>query len=280
MLEGTTMPTAGKTVINTGSGIDPMLAALMGNGGSGGFGGGNSMNNPLLWLITLGFLGRNGGLLGGGNDAATAAAVAGTTTPKDVAAQLNTMTASNNAAFGEISEGLCHLGRSGDANTASIIQGQSAQNMNAAQNAAAIVQAVTTGNYTLAAQLAKCCCENQLATEQTKNLVGLTALQTQNEVSKGNAALANQIASSRCDILNATQLQTCDIEKNIHSDGEATRALINDQRMLDLQQRLTDAQNTIASLTNTGATSQIVGGAVEKLTALIRSCPCESGAAA
>lgn len=39
----------------------------LGGGGMGGFGGGGY--NPLLWLITLGFLGGRNGLLGGGNEA-------------------------------------------------------------------------------------------------------------------------------------------------------------------------------------------------------------------
>jgi hypothetical protein len=43
----------------------------LGGGGMGGFGGGGY--NPLLWLITLGFLGGRNGLLGGGNEAGAAA---------------------------------------------------------------------------------------------------------------------------------------------------------------------------------------------------------------
>lgn len=43
-------------------------------GGNGGYGfGGNSMNNPLLWLITLGFLGGNRGGFFGGNNGESAA---------------------------------------------------------------------------------------------------------------------------------------------------------------------------------------------------------------
>lgn len=259
-MDSTTMPSAGKTVINTGSGIDPALLGLLSSKDAGAM----NMNNPLLWLITLGFLGRNGGLLGGGN-AGEAATLAAATTPKDIAAQLNVLSAANCASNHEILEALCGLGRSGDANTASIIQGQSAQNMATAQNTAAIVSAITTGNSSLAAQLAKCCCENQLATEQTKNLVNMTALQTQNLVNTTACQTQNQLAAS-----------VCEIKQHEDDNAQKILAAINAQNLDDLRQRLSDAQNTIASLTNTGATSQIVGGAVDKLTALIRSCPCDS----
>jgi len=252
------------------AGMDPaMLSMLQGTKGS------DMMSNPLLWLITLGFLGKNGGLLGGGN-AGDAAALASTTTAKDVAAQLNALGLSEASNFHQIQEALCANGRSADQNTASIIAGQSAQNMNAAQSQAAITSAITNGNFALASQLAKCCCDNQLAAEQTKNLVNVTALQTQNQLLAGFAANANQLSAARCDILNATAMQTCELEKSISRDGSLTRTLINDLRISELQQQLDDAKNIVTSLTNTGATSQIVGGAVDRITALIRSCPCDT----
>ena len=255
-MDTTTMPTAGKTVINTG--IDPALLSMLGSGKTDP----GMMSNPLLWLITLGFLTKNGGIFGGGN-ATDAAAASAVTTSKDIAAQLNTMTAAANAANNEITEGLCHLGRSADQNTASIIPGQSAQNMNAAQNTAATIQAITTSQATLAAQLAKCCCDNQLAVEQTKNLVNMNALATQNLVNTTACQTQNQLSAS-----------VCEIKQHEDDNAQKILAAINQQNIDDLRQRLAEAQNTVASLTNTGATSQIVGGAVDRLSALINSCPC------
>lgn len=51
--------------------LDTDIQAL---GGNGGFGGGNYANNPLLWILTLGFLSRNNGIFGGGGDASVGVA--------------------------------------------------------------------------------------------------------------------------------------------------------------------------------------------------------------
>lgn len=79
---------------------------------------------------------------------------------------------------------------------------------------------VRDGNYALSRQLADCCCENRLAVANQSALIERTT-----------AALANQMS-----------MQTCSIEKAIAADGAATRALINDQRVTELEQQLTDAK--------------------------------------
>lgn len=268
---------AGKTTINTG--MDPMMAALMGGGGgNGGFGGGGN-NGFMSTLLTLGLLGGNrngGGLFGGGNNGngSDAVAAASITTPKDVAAQLNTMTASQCNANHEIQEGICQLGRAGDQNTASVIQGQSAQNLQQSQQMAALTQAITSGNYALATQLAKCCCDNQLAVEQTKNLINVQGLTTQNLINTTSCATQNQISTATMVLSNQADRNSCDLKQHNDDNTKSILAAITQQNIDALRsdnEKLTIALN--ACSTNSQI-SNMLAAQEARLTAVVKSCPC------
>jgi predicted transcriptional regulator len=102
-------------------------------------------------------------------------------------------------------------------------QTQNLINMVGATNTAAIQQAITSGNYALATQIANCCCENRLAIANQNALI-----------ERNTAALSNQI-----------NIQTCDIKSAIATDGQATRALLNDQRITDLESQLADQKSAV-----------------------------------
>jgi hypothetical protein len=118
------------------------------------------------------------------------------------------------------------------------------QTQNLVQSTAANTNQLTAMQFCqLARQLAECCCENRLAIANQNALIERNTAAVQNQASANYAALSNQL-----------NMQTCEIKQAISSDGQATRALINDNRMQDLQAQLND---TKAALNNSQQTERI-----------------------
>ena len=135
------------------SSIDPNLWAALNNGG--GFGGGAMWNNPFWAIILLAFLGRGGfGIGGDGNGCGNAAFVS---------SQLGQAIAGNANAISNLATSLnCTEGQiqSAIANVQSAIQQTAnANNMSAMQ----IVNAINSGNASLANSLQSCCCDIKTA---------------------------------------------------------------------------------------------------------------------
>lgn len=137
--------------------------SIGGNGGMGGFGMGGG-SNPLLWLITLGFLkGDNGGLLGGGNSAG-AGYVAG----------------ENSSKIDCLTQGQNHLADQIAANS------QAAQFATLGAGITAVAETARDNRDFLGAQLtnmaaaaAECCCEQRIAIEGVNtNIAQQTAVLT------------------------------------------------------------------------------------------------------
>lgn len=78
--------------------------------------------------------------------------------------------------------------------------------------------------------------------QQGFNEVGRDTANATNQLIMGQNAMAAQLASC-----------CCSIEKNILADGAATRALITQNRMDDLQAQLNDAKNSISNSNQTNA---------------------------
>jgi hypothetical protein len=119
-----------------------------------------------------------------------------------------------------ISAGLA-AGQLAECQTQNLIQATAANSnqLNAAQFCA------------LAKQLAECCCENRLAIANQNALI-----------EKNTAAIQNQL-----------NMQTCEIRQAISADGQATRALINQNTLADLQAQLADAKSAIRDQSILGA---------------------------
>ena len=129
-----------------GGSLDPNLLLAMNNGG-GGFGGG-AWSNPLWALIFLAFLGRGFGFNGnegcGGNafvSSQLGQAIAGN------ANAISNLATSLNCTEGQIQAAIANL-------QSAIQQVANANNMNTMQ----VVNAVNTGNSSLASSIQTCCC--------------------------------------------------------------------------------------------------------------------------
>lgn len=137
------------------------MESIGSGGGFGGFGGAGS--NPLLWLITLGFLKGNDGLFGGNNNAA--GVLAGETQAK-----LDCLQQGHNALADQIAEhtnGTRFLALNDQLSELQAIQRASTSELASIQRDAtsAIVGVIND----LRAEQAKCCCETQLGIERIRN---------------------------------------------------------------------------------------------------------------
>lgn len=135
-------------------GIDPAVAMLM----SGGMGGGAAMwNNPIWALVFLGMFG-DGNFFGNGRNRGGGAAVAAADTAF-VSSQLGQAIAGNANAISNLSTHLdCSIGQIQTALSAlqsAICNVGNQVGMNAMQ----IINAVNSGNASIASALQSCCCE-------------------------------------------------------------------------------------------------------------------------
>ncbi len=171
-----------------------------GFGGLGGFGG----NNPLLWLITLGFLKGENGILGGGSGNAGAAGVlAGETQAKlDCLAQQhqtlsNQITNDGNVArFQAVSNQITNLEGIGRESTA----------------------AITNTLNDMRADAAECCCETKIAIQGVNTAIAQqTAVLTASGLANTQAIL---------DRINASELATKDSEIRRLQDDLQTQTIL------------------------------------------------------
>ena len=117
-------------------------------GGMGGLGGFGGMNNPLLWLITLGFLRGNGGLFGGGDQQSGAGVLAGETQAK-----LDCLAQQHQTLSDQISNG----------DNVARFQALSSQVSNLEGIGRDGTAAITNQINDLRAQAAECCCDTKVA---------------------------------------------------------------------------------------------------------------------
>lgn len=181
-------------------GLDPnALLAMMNNGG--GFGG----NGNLIWAIFILFLfgqKRNNGLFGGDGGGS----VAGTAERELLMSAIQ----GNGNAIGQLATTLnCDVNsiKTAIGNVQSAIQGVGNQVGLTGQQ---VINAIQAGNTSLASQLSKCCCDNQLAICNQTN-----ALQNAiNYVATGQERGFSNVAYE-------TQAQTCAIQQGM-SNGVQT----------------------------------------------------------
>lgn len=133
----------------------------------GGFGGAGS--NPLLWLITLGFLKGNDGLFGGGNGEAGAGVLAGANQAK-----LDCLAQGQNALSSKIENAEQAERFSNIRNQIDILSGISRDS----------TSALTSQINDLRAQAAECCCENRVGQQEIKTAI---VMQTNDLVAAGTA---------------------------------------------------------------------------------------------
>lgn len=206
------------------NGFDPnlLIGAMMGGGGFGGFGGANWLLPFLLFFLWgnngwgYGFGGNRGGNgccngFGGGfgflsdqlnNDAGRALIMQAIQGNDDAIGQLATTLNCNvgelRTAINSVNTQLCNLG-----NTVGMSSMQ-------------VINAINSGNSSLQAQLASCCCDIKQA------------------ISGVNVGLERGFSS----VAYETQRQTCDIEKAIASSTEQILAGQRAAEMREMQDKL------------------------------------------
>lgn len=238
------------------TGIDPALAAMMGN--QGGFGGMGGMSMLLPWL----FLFARGGLFGAGGEAAgiNARDIAKDTYETAIDS-LNAM----NTGFNSVNGNISNLGLSQCNSFANV-------NNNVAQYAFGLERALCSGfnqtqmqNYqnfaSLSQQLAQCCCQTQLNIERSQN-----ALQTQ--IAEVNYESANRTAAILAAVNSGTQtivdklcndqinelqiqLQNCAISQNNLQQTNAILGALTSQAASDTSAILAAIQSTCGGKSST-----------------------------
>ena len=219
------------------SGIDATTALLLGNGG--GFG--NGFNNPFwmmfMWPLMYPFMNMFGGWGNGGfggnnggagyianqlnNDAGRELIVQAINGRADALSQLAQLTHSDvNSVRDAISIVNTKLAEVGSQVGMSGLQ---------------VINAVQSGNASLASQLAQCCCENRLATCQQTNTLS-------SQAAANFAATQLQLAQNEA----ADQLSVCKQTNEILGAIESSKTLIT-KEFCELKER--ELQNKIDSLT-------------------------------
>ena len=185
-------------------GIDPNVLLSMRNNGFGGEGG------WFIWVIFLFFLmgwGNNGFGFGKNGD------VSGML-KNDTGRELLMSAIQGNAnAIGQLSTKLnCDINTINSAicNLQSLLQNIGNQVGLSGQQ---VINAIQSGNASLASQLAQCCCDNKMAICQQTNAL-------QGEINRVNTSVERGFSSSAYE----TQAQTCDLKNNANDN---TRAILN-----------------------------------------------------
>lgn len=272
---------------NKSNGIDATTALLLGN--NGGFGG---MNNP-LWMMFMypfilpffnmfggGFGGFNG--FGGNNNGVGFLA---NQLNNDAGRDLILQAVNGRAdALGQLAQ-ITHSSVDSVRDSISILSNKLGEvGAQVGMNGLQVINAVQSGNATLAAQLANCCCENRLATcQQTNTLSSQAAANfaaTQLEMAKNEAA--DQL--SVCQQTNTLTRQADDNANSILGAIANQNAMIT-KEFCDLKERelqnkintqgeiITQLRNQISNDNQTLAFNKAISALDDKIDAIAAKQP-------
>lgn len=209
-------------------GIDPNVLLSMRNNGFGGEGG------WFIWVIFLFFLmgwGNNG--LGFGNNGNLAGML-----NNDAGRELLMSAIQGNAnAIGQLSTKLnCDVNaiNSSICNLQSMLQNVGNQVGLSGQQ---VINAIQSGNASLASQLAQCCCDNKMAICQQTNAIQNSINQVNTSVERGFSTTAYE-----------TQAQTCDLKNNANDNTRAILNKLSEMQTSSLWDKLNAANQENASL--------------------------------
>lgn len=235
-------------------GIDPNVLLAMNNNGFGGNNGG-----WFFWVILLLLFGWNrNGFGGNGDGTAYLGNMLNNDTGRDLlmqAIQGNTSRISElaqmfNCSTQTMQNAICQL--------QTAISGVANQvGMSGLQT----VNAIQAGNASLASQLAKCCCDNQLAMCQQTN----TLQQAINGVNVGQERGFSQIGYE-------TQRQTCEVRDAIRENTAQVLAGQRAAEMREMQRELAERDRKIAEqavVINNGQQTAVFGQMIQQATAPI-----------
>lgn len=238
-------------------GIDPAyLYGLMGNG-NGGFFGNNALEGIIALIVVAAIFGN--GNFGFGGFGGNGGVVAGSTERELLA----NMIQRNGVDLSQLSQSInCSSDRLYDA-----IGQVSTQLCNfAGQNGLSfqqVINAVQSGNSTIAHQLADCCCATQKAILESNYLTERGFCNTNQILSQGFSSVAYE-----------TQRQTCDIEKAIAgSTAQLTARLdaMEKTNLLDKLDALREKNSTLTTQLNLEHQNQYTAGVVAQSVAPINA---------
>lgn len=244
-------------------GLDPNL--LLMNRNNFGFGGDGSLFMWIVFLFILtGFGGNGWNGLGGSRGALAGDAYLGNLINNDSGREL-LMSAihGNGSAISQLASTLnCDVNsiKSAINGVMSQIQGVGNQVGMSTQQ---IINAIQAGNCQIASQIAKCCCDNQLAISQQTN----TLQNAINSVAVGQERGFSSVAY-------ATQNQTCDIKESIRSATDSILAGQRSAEMRELQDKidaLREANSQKDVIINNGQQTAIFSQMIQSATAPIVS---------
>ena len=209
-------------------GIDPNVLLSMRNNGFGGEGG------WFIWVIFLFFLmgwGNNGFGFGKNGD------VAGMLNNDAGRELLMSAIQGNSNAIGQLSTKLnCDINtiNSSICNLQSLLQNIGNQVGLSGQQ---VINAIQSGNASLASQLAQCCCDNKMAICQQTNAL-------QGEINRVNTSVERGFSSSSYE----TQAQTCDLKNNANDNTRSILNKLSEMQTSSLWDKLNAANQENASL--------------------------------
>ena len=235
-------------------GIDPNVLLAMNNNGFGGNNGG-----WFFWIILLLLFGWNRNGFGGNGDGT---AYLGNMLNNDTGRDLLMQAIQGNTS--RISELAQMFNCSTQTMQNAICQLQTAINRVGNQvgmSGLQTVNAIQAGNASLAAQLAKCCCDNQLAMCQQTN----TLQQAINGVNIGQERGFSQLGYE-------TQRQTCELRDAIRENTAQVLAGQRSAEMREMQRELAERDRKIAEqavVINNGQQTAVFGQMIQQATAPI-----------
>lgn len=235
-------------------GIDPNVLLAMNNNGFGGNNGG-----WFFWVILLLLFGWNRNGFGGNGDGT---AYLGNMLNNDTGRDLLMQAIQGNTS--RISELAQMFNCSTQTMQNAICQLQTAINSVSNQvgmSGLQTVNAIQAGNASLASQLAKCCCDNQLAMCQQTN----TLQQAINGVNIGQERGFSQLGHE-------TQRQTCELRDAIRENTAQVLAGQRAAEMREMQRELAERDRKIAEqavVINNGQQTAVFGQMIQQATAPI-----------
>lgn len=242
-------------------GLDPNL--LLMNRNNYGFGGEGGW---FMWIIFLfALMGGFGGYGGFGNRGALAGdAYLGNLINNDAGREL-LMSAiqGNGSAIGQLATTLnCDVNSIKSALSSVMTQVQGVGNQ-VGMSSQQIINAIQAGNCQIASQLAKCCCDNQLAICQQTNTL-------QNAINSVGVGQERGFAN----IAYETQRQTCDLRDSIRSATDQILAGQRDAEMREMQNKidaLREANSQKDVIINNGQQTAVFSQMIQSATAPIAS---------
>ena len=235
-------------------GIDPNVLLAMNNNGFGGNNGG-----WFFWVILLLLFGWNRNGFGGNGDGT---AYLGNMINNDTGRDLLMQAIQGNTS--RISELAQMFNCSTQTMQNAICQLQTAINgvgNQVGMSSLQTVNAIQAGNASLASQLAKCCCDNQLAMCQQTN----TLQQAINGVNVGQERGFSQIGYE-------TQRQTCEVRDAIRENTAQVLAGQRAAEMREMQREIAERDRKIAEqavVINNGQQTAVFGQMIQQATAPI-----------